>query len=63
MNVTSGYLQVSGFQLQYDLTRPRGGRLVSAMVRCGSDTAEAGECDEAGYRDLEDEEVISIIST
>lgn len=47
-------MQVSGFQLRYDITKPRGDRLVLVRVLDG---------DTGLYRDMVDTEVYSVIMT
>ena len=49
---------MSGFRLEYDLTRPTGERLRRVLVPCQADCAEAAEMTE-----LEDEEVYSVVMT
>ena len=64
MKLTFKLVQVSGFKLVFDLTRPSGSRVIRILVRCGSQLG-AGVCDEEDKVDteLEDEEVYSVIMT
>ena len=49
---------MSGFQLEYDLTRSRGERLRRVLVPCQRDCGEEEE-----MRELQDEEVYSVVMT
>ena len=49
---------MSGFRLEYDLTRPTGERLRSVLVPCQADCGEAAEMSE-----LVDAEVYSVVMT
>merc|ERR1719474_1544899 len=55
-NEAGRFLQVSGFKLQFDLTRPAGDRLLSAKVR-------NLEEDGITYKEMFDTEVYSVIMT
>ena len=48
---------MSGFKLQYDLTKPTGQRLRSVQVPCKAD------CDGAETTELRDEEIYSVVMT
>jgi len=54
-NEAGRFLQVSGFKLQFDLTRPKGGRLVLAEVPCSDCPLQ--------YAPLADQDVYKIVMT